>query len=59
VMQGIIDEGAADLISMSRPFIREPDLAGKLGGEEVVRASCISCNLCSTHGDVPTRCWAK
>ena len=57
VMQSVIDEGAADLISISRPLIREPDLPGKLARGQSFRASCISCNLCSKRGEVPTRCW--
>ncbi|KJU87607.1 hypothetical protein MBAV_000202 [Candidatus Magnetobacterium bavaricum] len=35
----------ADLISLSRPLIREPDLPDKLrDGKE--KADCISCNGC-------------
>jgi len=59
VMQSVIDEGAADIISMSRPFIREPDLVKKLANGIATRASCISCGLCSQHNDVPTRCWVE
>lgn len=59
VMQGVLDEGAADLISLSRPLIREPDFPLKLARGESVRAACISCNLCSKNNQEPTRCWAK
>jgi 2,4-dienoyl-CoA reductase-like NADH-dependent reductase (Old Yellow Enzyme family) len=46
-MQTIVDRGVADLISMSRPFIREPDLVKRLqaGKEE---ASCIRCDTCES-----------
>jgi len=45
-MQALIDENVTDMISMSRPFIREPDLVEKLkGGQEM--ATCISCGQCS------------
>ncbi|HWR38408.1 MAG TPA: NADH:flavin oxidoreductase [Patescibacteria group bacterium] len=45
VMQAVIDKGQADLISMSRPFIREPDLVNRLAaGQE--KATCVSCNGC-------------
>jgi len=45
VMERILEEGSADLVSMSRPLIREPDLPRRLReGQE--RASCISCNRC-------------
>ncbi|MGI6209076.1 MAG: NADH:flavin oxidoreductase [Anaerolineae bacterium] len=57
VMQRVLDEGAADLISLSRPLIREPDLPLKLARGESVKATCISCNLCSKNNQEPTRCW--
>jgi 2,4-dienoyl-CoA reductase-like NADH-dependent reductase (Old Yellow Enzyme family) len=59
VMQAVVDEGTADLISLSRPLIREPDLVLRLEREAAAQAECISCNQCSAHGDVPTACWAK
>ena len=46
-MGAIIQRGIADLISMSRPFIREPDLVKKLqAGQE--GATCTSCDLCES-----------
>jgi 2,4-dienoyl-CoA reductase-like NADH-dependent reductase (Old Yellow Enzyme family) len=45
VMERILEEGAAGFISMSRSFIREPDLSKRLqAGQE--QASCVSCNRC-------------
>lgn len=45
VMQEAINEGKADLVSMSRAFICEPDLVKRLAaGQE--KASCVSCNGC-------------
>jgi 2,4-dienoyl-CoA reductase-like NADH-dependent reductase (Old Yellow Enzyme family) len=38
--------GDADLISLCRPFIREPDLLLKFKANELDKASCISCNKC-------------
>jgi 2,4-dienoyl-CoA reductase-like NADH-dependent reductase (Old Yellow Enzyme family) len=48
-MQTVVDHGIADLISMSRPLIREPDLVKKLqlGQKE---ASCIRCDACHATG---------
>jgi 2,4-dienoyl-CoA reductase-like NADH-dependent reductase (Old Yellow Enzyme family) len=46
VMESIISEGKADTVSMSRPFIREPDLVEKLRKGITDRAACISCNQC-------------
>lgn len=46
VMEKIISEGKADLISMSRPFIREPFLVKKIRKGEINKSECISCNKC-------------
>jgi 2,4-dienoyl-CoA reductase-like NADH-dependent reductase (Old Yellow Enzyme family) len=56
-MEKTLQGGDTDLVSMSRPFIREPRLADKLrGGAE--RVHCVSCNRClaATIRDEPTRC---
>jgi 2,4-dienoyl-CoA reductase-like NADH-dependent reductase (Old Yellow Enzyme family) len=42
----IVREGSADYISMSRPFIREPDLIKRWKSGNVRRAACISVNKC-------------
>ncbi|MEO1783846.1 NADH:flavin oxidoreductase [Thermodesulfobium sp. 4217-1] len=45
LMNEIIGSGVADFMSLSRPFIREPDLVTRLkNGQEKV--SCISCSKC-------------
>jgi 2,4-dienoyl-CoA reductase-like NADH-dependent reductase (Old Yellow Enzyme family) len=45
VMEDVLLKGDADLISISRPLIREPDLPNKMAeGKE--KADCISCNGC-------------
>ena len=36
----------ADLISLCRPFIREPDLVLKFKAKQVEKAACVSCNRC-------------
>jgi len=46
VMESLLEEGYADLVSMSRPFICEPDLVLKLKSEKDRKAICVSCNLC-------------
>lgn len=46
VMESVIRRGITDLVSMSRPLIREPDLVQKLkAGQDDV--SCIRCDACS------------
>lgn len=42
----LVDEGYADYISMSRPFIREPHLVKRWAGGDLRKAECISDNQC-------------
>ncbi len=45
VMEDVLLKGDADLISLARPLVREPDLPHKMArGKE--KADCISCNGC-------------
>ncbi|MGD9876458.1 NADH:flavin oxidoreductase [Desulfococcus sp.] len=46
----IVAEGIADYISMSRPFIREPDLINRWKNGDLRKAECKSDNLCFTPG---------
>ncbi len=42
----LVDQGYADYISMSRPFIREPDLVNRWASGDLGKATCLSDNLC-------------
>lgn len=42
----IVHDGHADLIAMSRPLIREPDLIKRWREGDLDDAKCISCNSC-------------
>jgi len=42
----IVSSGDTDLISMCRPFIREPDLVARWQRGDTAPAKCISCNKC-------------
>jgi len=44
-MQAVVDQGLADLVSLSRPFIREPDLVRKLAAGQP-EATCTRCDGC-------------
>jgi 2,4-dienoyl-CoA reductase-like NADH-dependent reductase (Old Yellow Enzyme family) len=46
VMEEVLASGTADMVSLCRPFIREPDLVLKLKNREKTRTDCISCNRC-------------
>ena len=46
VMQSHVDAGACDLVSLCRPFIREPDLVNRMQAGTLPRTACISCNKC-------------
>lgn len=50
VAEKTILEGTADYISMSRPFIREPDLINRWKSGDRRKAKCISDNLCFNPG---------
>ena len=57
-MAEILASGDADFISMSRPFIREPDLANKIKAGKRGLVDCVSCNICLEHELTdPLQCW--
>lgn len=46
VMERMVSEGYADMVSLSRPLIREPGLVKKFMSGRSSVAMCISCNKC-------------
>jgi 2,4-dienoyl-CoA reductase-like NADH-dependent reductase (Old Yellow Enzyme family) len=44
--EDIVNSGDADLISMCRSFIRQPDIVARWMRGETERATCITCNKC-------------
>lgn len=52
----ILKSGDADLISMCRPFIREPGLVARWQRADVNPATCISCNKCIPTGSITLSC---
>ncbi len=52
VMEQMLAEGYADMISLSRPLICEPDLVTKIRNGETELAKCVSCNLCSDESGI-------
>jgi len=61
VMEQALGEGRADLIGLSRPLIREPNLPLKM--EKGAAATCVNCNRCTVMTALlsePLRChWRK
>lgn len=46
VMADLIHNGYCDLLSLSRPFIAEPDLVNRWMEEDTRPSACVSCNAC-------------
>ena len=46
VAERLVDQGVADYISMSRPFIRKPDLISRWRSGDIKKARCVSDNRC-------------
>ena len=64
VAQKILNAGGADIISMSRPFIREPKLVKRWLAGDRRPAKCISCNQCfkllaGTRDVLDSYCWQE
>jgi len=60
-MEAVLQEGHADLIAMSRPFIREPSLVEKIKSGQTDRVACVSCNRClaAIPAGLPVRCYHR
>jgi 2,4-dienoyl-CoA reductase-like NADH-dependent reductase (Old Yellow Enzyme family) len=56
-MRDAVASGAVDMVSLSRPLIREPDLVRRLSAGGQTASTCISCNECLKKQQ-PLRCWA-
>ena len=46
IIRAATHEGAADYVSMSRPFIIEPDIVKKFKNKEQRESRCIDCGYC-------------
>jgi 2,4-dienoyl-CoA reductase-like NADH-dependent reductase (Old Yellow Enzyme family) len=60
-MAEILEQGQADLISLSRPFLREPYLVRQIREGKTERAACQACNLCvaAMYDDMAVRCYCR
>lgn len=46
VAEGLVENGLADYIALSRPLIREPHLVRRWQSGDLSKATCLSCNQC-------------
>ncbi|MGL4370896.1 MAG: NADH:flavin oxidoreductase, partial [Spirochaetota bacterium] len=54
----ILGSGKADCVSLSRPFIIEPDIVKKFRTGQKNRSACIGCNFCTPALEhAPLRCY--
>jgi len=60
-MEEVIRNGYADFISMSRPFIKEPNIVNKFKDGKTDEVSCVSCNKCfaGVANNLPVACYNK
>ena len=60
-MSQAVTDHDADLISMSRPFIREPFIIKKFKENKRDKVACVSCNRClaAIPNGFPVRCYNK
>jgi len=49
VMERMLSEEGMTFVSLSRPFIRQPDLANRLKAGEIDRVACTSCGRCTRN----------
>ena len=56
LMEKLLEKGETEMVSLSRPFIREPDLVNRWKQGDRKKADCISCGGCIKFQDEPVRC---
>ncbi len=60
VIEKVLSDGLADMVSLSRPLIREPQLIKRWKDGDLRKATCISCNQCSDNVFTqPLRCYVE
>lgn len=60
-MERVLERGEADLVALSRPFIRQPNLVSRMERDpRVTSATCTNCNRCTVEVAMrsrPLRCY--
>lgn len=59
VMNDVLKQNHADFVSLSRPFLREPNLVKKIQEKKTDCAACVSCNRCfaAIANELPILCY--
>ena len=60
-MAELVSSGKADLISLSRPLVRQPHLVKRFAEIGDTTSDCISCNRClaAIFNGLPLRCYVN
>ena len=60
-METVIQNGWADFISMSRPFIKQPHIVNRIKEGKAHDVTCVSCNRClaAVANLMPLQCYEK
>lgn len=45
-MEAVLNEGKIEILSLSRPLVREPDLPNRWNDGDITPSKCVSCNMC-------------
>jgi 2,4-dienoyl-CoA reductase-like NADH-dependent reductase (Old Yellow Enzyme family) len=58
-IEDVLTSGDADLVSLSRPFVAEPDIVLKMKNDRNYQSLCRNCNYCAVMCDSgkPTKCY--
>ena len=60
LMEKVLSDGIADMVSLCRPLIREPQLVKRWREGDLRKAKCVSCNKCADYVFVqPMRCYVE
>lgn len=60
-MDEVVKKGWADFISMSRPFVKQPNIVNRIKKGKADSVSCSSCNRCfaAVANSMPLQCYEK
>lgn len=60
VIEKVLSDGLADMVSLCRPLIREPQLIKRWKDGDLAKATCISCNQCADNVfSQPLHCYVE